>query len=78
MNNDFYLEVLSRILEEAESLEEFSGAGAIGGVATPLGAGPTGKVQYKDSKATDKKYRNKSKKKKNKSVQYYLLTQKDK
>ena len=72
MNNDFYLKVLDKIIEESESLEEFSGAGAIGGVATPLGSGPSGKVRYKSSNANDKKYRNKSKKKKNKSVQYYL------
>lgn len=72
MNNDFYLKVLNKIIEESESLEEFSGAGAIGGVATPLGSGPSGKVRYKSSSANDKKYRNKSKKKKNKTVQYYL------
>ena len=72
MNNDFYLKVLNKIIEESEALEEFSGAGAIGGVSTPLGSGPSGKVRYKSSKASDKQYRNKSKKKKNKSPQYYL------
>jgi hypothetical protein len=71
MDNELYERVLERLLSE-EDLQEFSGVGAIGGVATPLGSGPSGKVKYKSSKATDKKYRNKSKKKKNKSPQYYL------
>jgi hypothetical protein len=71
MDNELYERVLERLLSE-EDLQEFSGAGAIGGVATPLGAGPAGKIKYKSAKATDKQYRNKSKKKKNKSPQYYL------
>ena len=56
------------IKEVLEELEEMSVAGAIGGVATPLGSGPSGKVKYKNSKSSDKKLRNKSKK----SVQYIL------
>lgn len=76
MNNEqIYQLVLERLIEEAE-LNEFSTAGAIGGVATPLGAGPSGRVEYKDSDATDKQHRSKKKKKTknylNKSPQHYL------
>lgn len=56
------------IKEVIEELEEMSVAGSIGGVATPLGSGPSGKVKYKSSKSSDKKLRNKSKK----SIQYIL------
>jgi len=56
------------IKEVLEELEEMSVAGAVGGVATPLGSGPSSKVRYKSSKSSDKKLRNKSKK----SVQYIL------
>ncbi len=56
------------IKEVLEELEEMSVAGAIGGVATPLGSGPSGKVRYKNLRSSDKKLRSKSKK----SVQYIL------
>jgi len=56
------------IKEVLEELEEMSVAGGIGGVATPLGSGSSGKVRYKSSKSSDKKLRSKSKK----SVQYIL------
>lgn len=68
MDKSVYEKVLIRILEVKEALEEFSGAGAVGGVAGPLGAGPAGKVVYKSQNANDKKYR----KKKRKTVQDYL------
>lgn len=69
MTSSIYEKVLIRILKEKDHLDEFSGAGAIGGVAAPLGAGPSGKITYKSGKSSDKKYRKKSKKK---SVQDYL------
>ena len=75
MNIDLiYEKVLEKIIQE------FSGAGAIGGVSKPLGSGPSagssGENIYKDSDANDKKHRSKSKKSKQKSVQYYLKKQK--
>lgn len=69
--------IYSRLLE-IDEIEEAStiAGGAIAGVTTPFGAGPTGPVKYKSSTSTDRKYRKKSKKKKktyiNKSPQYYL------
>ena len=69
-------DIYSRVLEAL--VREFSGAGAIGGVSTPLGTGPQAgigkKSIYKKSTATDKKHRSKGKKKKTrvKSVQWYL------
>ena len=36
------------IKEVIEELEEMSVAGSIGGVATPLGSGSSGKVRYKN------------------------------
>ena len=74
MNSEIYYRVINRLVLESE-LNEFSVAGAIGGVATPLGTGPSGSVEYADSDATDKKHRKKSSKKKNylnKSPQHYL------
>ena len=76
MLEEIYYEVIKKLINEAE-LNEFStmGGGAVGGVATPLGAGPSGKVEYADSDATDKKHRSKKAKKKNylnKSPQFYL------
>ena len=76
MNQEIYCLILERILEEVQ-LKEFStmAGGAVGGVATPLGAGPSGDVVYKDEKSTDKKHRKTSKKKKDylhKSPQFYL------
>ena len=56
------------IKEIIEELEEMSVAGSIGGVITPLGSGPSGKVRYKSSKSSDKKLRSKSKR----SIQYIL------
>ena len=64
MKNDLYYLVLEALLDEAE-LNEFSGAGAIGGVATPLGSGPSGKVVYRSGKSSSKSaYKSKTKKKK--------------
>lgn len=68
MDKSVYEKVLIRILEEKETLEEFSGAGAVGGVSVPLGATSSGKVKYKSGDSNDKKYR----KKKKKTVQDYL------
>tara|TARA_Y100001970_G_C13598084_1_gene538833 strand:- start:20 stop:328 length:309 start_codon:yes stop_codon:yes gene_type:complete len=67
MNNEIYSIVLERLLEEAE-LNEFStmAGGAVVGVAPPLGAGPSGSVEYKSPDATDKPERSKSKSKKTK------------
>lgn len=56
------------IKEVIDEIEEASVVGSIGGVSTPLGAGPSGKVRYKNSKSSDKKLRSKSKK----SIQYIL------
>jgi hypothetical protein len=68
VNDEIYSIVLERLLEEAE-LNEFStmGGGAVGVVAVPLGAGPSGRVEYKSSDATDKPERSKSKHKKSKN-----------
>lgn len=72
MEQEIYYLVLERLVQE------FSGVGAIGGVVTPLGAGPTGKVKYRsgnaksDSAYKRKKKRTKKSKSKNRSVQYYL------
>ena len=70
--SDIYNKVLEALVKE------FSVAGSIGGVATPLGTGPNagsgpGDI-YKSSKATDKKHRSKGKRKKTytRSVQWYL------
>jgi hypothetical protein len=69
-------DIYSRVLEAL--VREFSGAGAVGGVSTPLGTGPKagsrGVNIYKKSTATDKKHRSKGKKKKTytRSVQWYL------
>lgn len=53
MDNDLYFNILKKLYEHM-----------IGGVATPLGSGPSGDVDYNDENVTDKKYRNKSKKRK--------------
>ena len=74
MDQELYCLVLDRLVQE------FSGVGAIGGVATPLGAGPTGRVKYRSGNSkSDSAYKRKTKKKrtkksksKNRSVQYYL------
>ena len=72
MEQEIYCLVLERLVQE------FSGVGAIGGVVTPLGAGPTGRVKYRSGKAKSdsaykrKKKRTKKSKSKNRSVQYYL------
>ena len=74
MEKEIYYLVLERLMNE------FSGVGAIGGVSTPLGAGPSGKVTYRSGDAkSDSAYKRKTKKKrtkksksKNRSVQYYL------
>ena len=71
---DIYNKVIERLLQELNGMA----GGAVGGVSTPLGAGPKagshGKDIYKKSTATDKKYRSKGKKKKTytRSVQWYL------
>ena len=70
MNGDLYYIVLEKLLDEAE-INEFSGVGAIGGVATPLGAGPSGKVKYRSGKSkSNSAYKNKNKK--TKSPSWYL------
>ena len=78
MEQELYCLVLEKLVQE------FSGAGAIVGVVTPIGTGPTGKVKYRSGKeksdsAYKRKRKRKSKKKrtkksktKNRSVQYYL------
>jgi|TARA_B100001063_G_scaffold211651_1_gene210101 hypothetical protein len=71
MEQELYYLVLERLMQE------FSGVGAIGGVATPLGTGPSGKVKYRSGKAKSNsayktKKRTKKSKSKNRSVQYYL------
>ena len=69
-------DIYNKVLEAL--VREFSVAGGIGGVVTPLGTGPKagsqGKNMYKKSTATDKKHRSKGKKKKTytRSVQWYL------
>jgi hypothetical protein len=72
MNSDLYYLVLEALLDEAE-INEFSGVGAIGGVATPLGAGPSGKVKYRSGKSkSDSAYKKKRKSSKTKSPSWYL------
>ena len=82
--NDLYYLVLESLIEEAE-LNEFStmGGGAVGGVSVPLGAGPRGRVTYRDGndtsdsaykekpKTSKKKKKSRKKKTYNKSVQHY-------
>ena len=70
---DIYQKVIEKLLNELSSM----GGGAVGGVATPMGAGPKagakGENIYKKSTATDKKHRSKKRKsKKVRSVQWYL------
>lgn len=70
MNTELYYLILEELLDEAE-LNEFSGVGAIGGVATPLGAGPSGKIKYRSGKSkSDSAYKKKNKK--TKSPSWYL------
>ena len=72
MSVDLYCLVLEKLLDEAE-INEFSGVGAIGGVATPLGAGPSGKVKYRSGKSkSNAAYKKKRKKSKTKSPSWYL------
>ena len=74
MEKELYYLVLERLMNE------FSSAGAIGGVSVPLGAGPAGRVKYRSGDAkSDSAYKRKTKKKRTKkskiqkrSVQYYL------
>ena len=67
MNSDLYYLVLEALLDEAE-LNEFSsmGGGAVGGVATPLGAGSSGSVTYRDGNSKSDSAYKKSKKRKSK------------
>ena len=73
---DIYEKVLGKLLNEFSTMS----GGAVGGVSTPLGAGPKagsrGEDIYKKSDATDKQYRFKNKDPKKKtyvrSVQWYL------
>ena len=83
MNSDLYYLILEALLDEAE-LNEFSsmGGGAVGGVATPLGAGPSGKVVYRDGNsksdaAYKKKSKSKKKSKKSRSPSWYLKNNKN-
>tara|TARA_B100000427_G_C15457468_1_gene572504 strand:- start:734 stop:1033 length:300 start_codon:yes stop_codon:yes gene_type:complete len=83
--NDLYYLVLESLIEEAE-LNEFStmSGGAVGISAVPLGAGPRGRVTYRDGNdKSDSAYKEKPKKSKKKkkrrkkktytrSVQHYL------
>lgn len=68
--NDIYERVLKNLLSE------FSTSASISGYSLPVGESNDNpvdfnkKIKYKSSKATDSKHR--SKKPKNKSVQYYL------
>ena len=68
--NDIYEKVLKNLLSE------FSTSASISGYSLPVGESNDNpvdfnkKIKYKTSKATDRKHR--SKKPKNKSVQYYL------
>ena len=71
MNSDLYYLVLEALLDEAE-INEFSGVGAIGGVATPLGSGPTGKVKYRSGKSKSDSAYEKKTKSKTKSPSFYL------
>ena len=79
MNKDLYCLILEALLDEAE-LNEFSsmGGGAVGGVVTPLGAGPSGTVEYRDGNSkSDAAYKKKSKKsvknkKQSKSPSWYI------
>ena len=72
MSSDLYYLVLEKLLDEAE-INEFSGAGAIAMVATPLGAGPSGKVKYRSGKSkSNSAYKKKRKRSKTKSPSYYL------
>ena len=67
MNSDLYYLVLEKLLDEAE-LNEFSGAGAVAGVAGPAGAGPSGKVKYRSGKSkSNSAYKKKNKKTKSPS-----------
>ena len=72
MNDDLYYLVLETLLDEAE-INEFSGVGAIGGVATQPGPIPSGKVKYRSGKSkSNSAYKKKSKNKKTKSPSWYL------
>jgi len=53
MNDDLYFNILKKLYEHM-----------VGGVAAPLGADASGEIKYADEKTTDKKFRNKSKKRK--------------
>lgn len=61
--SSIYEKILIKILSESEEINEFSAAGAIGGVSTRLGT---------DSTGFETKKKNKKKKLNKKSVQYYL------
>lgn len=65
MLDEIYSLVLEALYKEIELHEDF-----VGGVATPLGAGPKGKVNYRDS--DDKTTKSKKTKKRKNSVQYHL------
>ena len=77
MNSDLYCLILEDLLDEAE-LNEFStmAGGAVGGVVTPLGAGPSGRVKYRSGKSKSdsayKKKRKSKKKKKTRSPSWYI------
>ena len=60
------------IKEVIEELEEVSFSGSVGGVSTPVGAGPRGQVMYKDEDATDEEYRKNDNQSRKGSVQNIL------
>ena len=75
---DVYYNVLNELIES--DLNEFStmGGGAVGGVSTPLGAGPRGKVKYrKGTDKSDSAYK-KKKRKKTRSPSWHLKRNKSK
>tara|TARA_Y100000310_G_scaffold134314_1_gene133310 strand:- start:199 stop:447 length:249 start_codon:yes stop_codon:yes gene_type:complete len=82
MNRNLYCLVLEALLDEAE-LNEFSsmGGGAVGGVVTPLGAGSSGGIVYRDgnskSNSAYKKKKRTKKSKKSRSPSWYIKNNKN-
>ena len=70
MEQEIYYLVLERLVQE------FSGVGAIGGVATPLGAGPTGRVKYRSGNAKSEKQKRKELKNLNQKINQFNIISK--